>query len=369
MRLTHVLAPANFGGLERVVFALSTGQQRRGNAVHVVMLVEAGTAEPFVATQLKHEEVEVVTIPTRRRDYLTQMRLLSDHCRETEPDVLHTHGYLPDVLSRALPRSVTARRVSTVHGFIGGTLRGRVYEWLQCRAYGRVDAVAVSRKLASDLVARGVPKTKVHLIPNGAVPVALLDRKVARQQLGLSEETFNVGWVGRVSHEKGLDVLLDALRQLTDLPIRLTVVGDGPSRAALQRYCEGSGLNSAVHWAGVLFDPSAMLRAFDLVVISSRTEGTPMTLLEAMSAQVPVVATAVGGIPDVMAAEQGLLVPSEDPGALTAAIRSVYYDRTAAMRRAFAARRRIDTDFSMENWLEQYDTLYAALPAWSGGSR
>ncbi len=366
MKLTHVLAPATFGGLERVVFALSTGQHRRGHAVDVVMLLEEGVSEPLIASQLRHEGVGIVAIATSRRGYWRQLRLLREHCAKVGPDVLHTHGYLPDVLSRVLMGTVHARRVSTVHGFIGATLRGQVYEWLQCRAYGRVDAVAVSKKLASDLVARGVPKAKVHVIPNAAVPVALVDREVARRRLGVSEEAFNVGWVGRVSHEKGLDLLLEAVSQLADVPIRLTVVGDGPARNALEGRCKRDGLESIVRWAGIVADPATMLHAFDLVVLSSRTEGTPMILLEAMNAQVPVVATEVGGIPDVMTAEQGLLVPPENPAALAAAIRSVYGDRPAAARRAAAARRRIDTDFAVDAWLEKYDALYRNVPVPGG---
>jgi glycosyltransferase involved in cell wall biosynthesis len=365
-----VLAPAAFGGLERVVYALSTGQRRRGHEVQVVLLLKMGVAEPLLGAQLRAHDVSVVTVATAGRAYWTYLHRLSEHCREMDPYVIHTHGYLPDVLSRLLMRSVRAPRVSTVHGFVGGTRRGRLYEWLQCRAYRRIDAVAVSRKLASDLVSRGVPETRVHVIPNAGVPSeSPLSRDVARRRLDVSNEVFSIGWVGRVSHEKGLDVLLEALKEVCDLPVRLTIVGDGSGRGELEQLSSRGALHSVVRWAGVLPDPPGLLAAFDVLVLSSRTEGTPMTLLEAMGAGVPIVATAVGGIPDVITGEHGLLVPPEDPTALAVAIRAVYNDRAAATRRAEAARFRLNTDFSVNSWLDRYDRLYEGLAASEAASK
>jgi glycosyltransferase involved in cell wall biosynthesis len=360
MKLIHVLAPATFGGLERVVFALSTEQHRRGHQVDVVLLLEAGVEEPFLASQLRGTGVSVATIVTSRRAYWSQLRLLREHCKAAGPDVIHTHGYLPDVLSRILMRTVPARRVSTVHGFVGGARRARLYEWLQCRAYRAIDAVAVSRKLAVDLIRRGVDEARVHTILNAVPPArGSFSRDVARKRLGVSEDLFSVGWVGRVSHEKGLDVLLEAMTELRDLPIQVTVVGDGPARRQLEAL--GAETQTRVNWAGVHTDAARLLAAFDLVVLSSRTEGTPMVLLEAMSASVPVVATSVGGIPDVISQEEGVLVPPENPAALAAAIREVYMDKDAAAKRADAARARLAAEFSVEAWLDKYDGVYATL--------
>ncbi len=97
-----MLAPATFGGLERVVHALSTGQQRRGHRVDVVLFLEAGVEEPFLAAQLQGTGVSVVSIVTSGRAYWTQVQRLREHCTAVGPDVIHSHGYLPDVLSRIL---------------------------------------------------------------------------------------------------------------------------------------------------------------------------------------------------------------------------------------------------------------------------
>ena len=369
MKLVHVLAPATFGGLERVVHALATGQQHRGHSVHVIMLLEPGIAEPLIAAQLRESGVPVISIVLPGRAYWTQLRLLRGHFARLAPDVIHTHGYLPDVLSTLLMARVSASRVSTVHGFIGGTRRGRLYEWLQCRAYRWVDAVAVSQKLAKDLTQRGVPAGRVHVIANAAVPIDNpLGRGAAREQLGIPSSSFSIGWVGRVSREKGLDVLIDALPALHDLDARVTVIGNGPERAALDDRARRIAEGTPVTWAGIIPDAARLLRAFDVLVISSRTEGTPMILLEAMAVGVPIVTTAVGGIPDVVTNEEAILVPSENPAALAAAIRSVHADRAGAIERAQRAVLRLATAFSSENWLAQYDQLYATLVARSASA-
>jgi glycosyltransferase involved in cell wall biosynthesis len=370
MKLVHVLAPATFGGLERVVHALATGQQHRGHDVHAIMLLEPGTAEPLIATQLRRSGVPVINIVLPGRAYWKQLRLLHGHFARLAPDVIHTHGYLPDVLSTLLMPRVSARRVSTVHGFIGSTRRGRLYEWLQCRAYRWVDAVAVSQRLAKDLVQRGVPAARVHVITNAAVPIEdPLGRQASRERLGIPSASFTIGWVGRVSREKGLDVLIDALPALRDLDARVTVIGDGPERAELDDRARRIAEETPVAWAGIVPDAARLLRAFDVLVISSRTEGTPMILLEAMAVGVPVVTTAVGGIPDVVTNEEAILVPAENPSALAAAIRSVYTDRAGAIERAQRAVLRLATAFSAERWLDQYDQLYQTLVARSARAR
>ena len=370
MKLVHVLAPATFGGLERVVYALATGQARRGHDVHVVMLLEPETPEPLLANQLRASDVSIINVVLPGRAYATQLRRLGEHFRRLRPDVIHTHGYLPDVLSTALLPRVASRRVSTVHGFVGNTRRGRFYEWLQCRTYRWIDAVAVSQKLAKDLVRRGVRETKVHTIANAGVPIdGMLPRHAARQELEISADAFSIGWVGRVSREKGLDVLVDALPLLSDLRAQLTVIGGGPQRAMLDERARRNAPATHVSWRGIIPDAARLLRAFDVIVISSRTEGTPMILLEAMAGCVPVVTTAVGGIPDVVTKEEAILVPSEDSPALAAGIRSVHDDRAAAAGRAQRANVRLTTAFSTEDWLAKYDQLYAMLVAGSSDVR
>jgi glycosyltransferase involved in cell wall biosynthesis len=274
--------------------------------------------------------------------------------------VVHTHGYVPDVLARFGAGRIPASLVSTVHGFTGGDWKNRLYERLQRRSLRRFDAVvAVSHKMATELAAAGVSDGRLHVIPNAwSSDAPVLEAAAARAELGVPDNSFSVGWVGRISPEKGLDVLVDAIPPLVDLPVIVTVVGDGPERGPVERQAAERGIARRISWAGVISGAARLLRAFDVLVLSSRTEGTPMILLEAMHARVPVIVTAVGGVPDVVSPSEGLLVPPDDPAALSAAIRVVHDDRDAAAARADRAASRLKHDFAVGPWIERYEEVY-----------
>jgi glycosyltransferase involved in cell wall biosynthesis len=199
------------------------------------------------------------------------------------------------------------------------------------------------------------------VLPNAWSPVdAQLTRELAREELKLSDHVFNVGWVGRVSHEKGADILVEALPLLNE-SFHATVIGDGTDRPTLERRAKELRIDDRISWCGEMGAAPKLFAAFDLFVNCSRTEGTPITLFEAMQASVPIVATAVGGVPDVLSAEEAILIPPEDPAALAAAIREVQTHPTDAARRALRARRRLEKDFATSPWLESYERIYRSI--------
>jgi glycosyltransferase involved in cell wall biosynthesis len=134
-------------------------------------------------------------------------------------------------------------------------------------------------------------------------------------------------------------------------------VGDGNQRESLIARSMRTA-PERVHWHGLVLDASRLLAAFDVFVLSSRTEGTPMVLFEAMSAGIPIVATRVGGVPDVLRGEDALLVDPEDPQSLAAAIRETMRNPAAAMRRAVSARGRLDAQYSVSPWVERHTSIY-----------
>jgi glycosyltransferase involved in cell wall biosynthesis len=360
----HVLAPAPFGGLEQVVTTLATEQRASGKSVQVVQLVENGADESTVSMRLKVAGVDVHTVSLPPRAYASQLSALRRLAKAVAPDVIHTHGYVPDVLGAAL-RSLNRgpRLVSTVHGFTGGDWKNRVYERLQQLAFRRFDAVVgVSRRLSDKLKEAGISAARIHTIPNAWRPLNLLaDAIEARHTLGIPSDVFSIGWVGRVSHEKALDVLVNALPHVVDIPFHLTVVGDGPMRESVSQSAARLDVAAQISWVGVVENAARLMRAFDVLVISSRSEGTPMNLLEAMSAGVPLLATNVGGIPDVVSDDQALLVPSNDPQALATGLRMIQRDREGAMRRAANARERVESAFGVKDWVESYDRVYSSV--------
>jgi glycosyltransferase involved in cell wall biosynthesis len=279
------------------------------------------------------------------------------------PAVVHTHGYRADVLAAGVARSLGLSTATTVHGFTGGDLKNRMYEWLQRRSYRRYGAVvAVSRPLVELLAGSGVARRRIHLIPNAwSSGAAGLPRDEARRRLGVAEGVFLVGWVGRFGREKGADLLLEALARLRGSGVQAAIIGDGRERRALAVQADRLGLSECVRWHGAVPDAARLFSAFDCFVLSSRTEGTPMVLFEAMAARAPIVAARVGGVPDVVGPREALLVDPESPAALAAAVEQVRTDRADAERRAAAAEARLHTHFALGPWLDGYEAVYEAL--------
>lgn len=363
LTVLHVVSPAPVGGLEGVVATLADEHTGAGCRVAVLAVLSGDeTAEPFLdALSEAGAEVEVARI--RRRGYLTERKRVRRVCERLDPHVVHTHGYRPDVVDGGVARSLGIPTVSTVHGFIGGTWKSRLYERIQRFALRRFDAVvAVSSPLARELGGAGVPADRIHLIPNalprrpGSLPEAR-----ARRELGVAEDAFHVGWVGRVSAEKGPDVLLDAVKGLDWPDLTVSMIGDGPDREELEARTRRNGAGAGVRWHGRIPDAARLFSAFDVFVLSSRTEGTPLVLLEAMDAGVPVVATAVGGVPDSVGEEAALLVPPERPEELARALRRTRERPERARARVRAARRRVDDRFAPGPWAEAYRELYRSL--------
>jgi glycosyltransferase involved in cell wall biosynthesis len=254
--------------------------------------------------------------------------------------------------------------VTTVHGFTGGGWKNRSYEQLQRFAFRRFDAVvAVSQLQATQLRSVGVPAQRLHVVPNAlAAHSAPLSRADSRQALHLPAEGLLAGWVGRVSREKGIDVFIDALASLTNHQLHAAILGDGPERTIQSARAE-SIAPSRFRWLGSVPDAARYFAAFDLFVLSSRTEGLPMVMLEAMAAGIPIVATNVGGIPDLLSPQEALLVPPEDPTALAAAMRATLDDGEAAAVRARAARLRQQSEFDVGPWSARYESIYRELLA------
>lgn len=360
MRIVHLLAPAAFGGLESVVRALASGQQARGHDVTVLATIDPGE-HPFCAAA-RRDGLLVVEITSSGRAYARERREVSALLARLSPHVVHSHGYRPDALHLGRARRGGAATVSTLHGFTSGDWKMRLYERLQLSALRQADAVvAVSTGVERRAIGARIPRERVHLIRNAyARNTPAVSRDDARVALGIPLDALTVGWIGRLSPEKGPDVAVEALARMTS-PATLHVIGDGADRDSLDSRIASLGIGSRVRFHGAVPDAGRLVRAFDALLLSSRTEGTPMVLLEAMSAGVPIVATAVGGVPDVLPDGAALLAPNEDTAALAAALDATLGDRDASAARAARASSVLDERFGLDSWLDRHDALYASI--------
>jgi len=337
---------------------------QRARGVHIAAVLspaDAARSHPFIS-RLESLGIPFTAVVVGSRSYLREYRTLKDLYRTLRPKLVHTHGYHADIVAGAAARALRFPRVSTVHGFLGVPLRNHVYEALQLLTLPKAQAViAVSRPLAERVARSGVARGKIHCIPNGFVPPRdLRTRDAAREKLGLNARALTVGWVGRLSHEKGPDVMLESLARTT-APWELSMIGEGPENASLRGRAKTLRISDRVRWHGGVEGAGQLLRAFDAFVLSSRTEGTPIALLEAMYAEVPIVAAAVGGVPDVVGPAEALIVPSEQPEAIAQALEQLAASPEAARARTTLARERVLTEFSAERWMASIQNVYDGI--------
>ncbi len=357
--------PGPVGGLERVVRSLACGHAALGDDIHLAAVLTEDDGSDRLLDVLAASGVTCHPLRLRRRAYLQERREVAAVLRKVQPDVVHTHGDRADVLDAPVARRLGIPTVTTVHGPSLPDVKGRLYEWLQRRSFRRFDAVvAVSQALAERSVRQGVAPDRVTVIPNAwAGGVDFLDRDAARRTMGLPLDRYVAGWVGRLIGIKGPDVFVDAIGLLRDLPIHGVMIGDGMEKDVIKRKVRGMGLENRIHLVGSILEMAPLFKAFDAFVLSSRSEGVPIVLFEAMDAGVPVVAARVGGVGEVLDRDTGILVPPEDPAALAEGMRSAYANPPAARMRATKARARLREQFAFNPWLERYAEVYRAAIA------
>ena len=206
------------------------------------MTVTDGSGDHRFLGDLKALGITAYPLLVRSRGYFSELKGIRRLAEAFRPHVLHTHGYRPGALHPWAVRQLGTPLVTTLHGFTGGGLKNRCYEWIQLRSARRYDAVvAVSRAMMTRLRRTGIRQERTHVIPNGwEARHELHSPGEARAAFGVPSDRFHVGWVGRLSHEKGPDVLLEACTHLGDLDMTASIVGDGGlglelgARAAMQ---------------------------------------------------------------------------------------------------------------------------------------
>jgi glycosyltransferase involved in cell wall biosynthesis len=232
--------------------------------------------------------------------------------------------------------------------------------------------VAVSPALAEVALTNGDCDAKrVCVISNGIDLVRFAPdqkaRREVRAELGIPVEASVVCTVGRLSKEKDQALLVEAMAPLLGTGVHLVIVGDGPEREALREQIAGIAAGPYVHMTGPRSDVERVLAAADAFALTSRTEGLPLVLLEAMATALPVIATAVGGIPDLIEPRiTGLLVGTGDRQQLTRQLAWVSTDASSSRRMGQAARRHVVARHSVERMAREYEDLYASVLALRG---
>lgn len=280
------------------------------------------------------------------------------------PDVIHGYLFGPNLFAVAAGRACGVRAVVVAKRNVDAfeTPRQARVQRLIHRAATHV--TAVSEAVAASVVAMGVARTRITVIANG-VDAARFTPAAAEA----ARVPPVIGSVGCLAERKDYGTLIDALVLLRSraLDCRAVLIGEGPDRAALERRIEAGGLSDRVRLPGERPDIERLLSGMDVFALSSREEGIPNALLEAMSAGLPCVATAVGGTPEVLRdGETGWLVPPGSPVALADALEQALRDPAEARRRGAAARRAVLDGMSIETMVTGHERFYTRLAAQAG---
>jgi len=362
MQLALTLSP---GGTERLVIEISKRIASHTNVL-VCCLDEPGAW----AKEVEELGIKVMSLHRRPGFHPSLGWRIAKLATSHGVDVLHCHQYSPFVYGQiALLHRSGLRMVFTEHGRLSDAppswKRKLANVWL-----GRRPAAvyAVSADLRRHMIAEGFPADRVQIIYNGieiGTPVSDVDRRFARESLEIAQDRYLVGTVARLDLAKDLGTLIEAfMRFRRNRPdAELVIVGDGPDRAALAEAARRVGVAESVHFLGQRPDVRHLLPALDLYANSSITEGVSLTILEAMAASLPVVATRVGGTPEVViAGETGLLVPARDAQALAEAMVELAGIPQRARLLGDAGRRRVEARFTLDRMVEQYLSVYRGMP-------
>lgn len=339
------------GGTQRQMIELLKRIDRRQFHVHPVCFHDDG---PWTS-QVAELGDPITRFPIHGfRQPATAHRLLrfARWCRENDIAVVHTWDIYSNIFG--LPGAALAGvplRIGSRRG-LGGPPGVRRLQTLACRAAHRM--VANSRAAASQLMAQGVPAAHIDVIPNG-IELSMFPVRHHRPR------PRKVAVVARLWQEKRIDVLIAAApRVLARYPdVEFQIVGDGPCRDQLIAQARDTGVLPHIEFIGHRDDVPAILAGSDLFVLPSESEASPNVIFEAMAAGLPVVASRVGGIPELVAdGVTGLLVPPADPNALAAALLDLLDQPGRAMAFGKAARARIEQQYSFERMVAQFESLY-----------
>ena len=374
IRVLHVLLSLEPGGLENGVVNVINRLDRDRFVSSVCCLKHAGE----FARRIEDPRVAIHELHWRGGNDPRLALRLARLLRRTRPDIVHTRNAEPFFYGFAGAKLARAKAlVHSEHGrkFDDRPARFAVQRWMS----RHTDAIfAVSGQLKTDLVRHiGMPEASVEVLHNGVDlsrfnVAARADapspaREALRRDWGVPAGALVVGSVGRLVAVKNYALLLRAVASSGLDDVHLVLAGEGPERAALTALAASLGIASRLHLLGHSNDVDRVLGAFDVFVLPSFSEGMSNTLLEAMAAGVPPVASDVGGNGEIVRdGVDGRLFPSDDEAALRACLAALCRDEAARARLATAARERVLSTFDIRQMIERYEQLYERVHARTG---
>ncbi len=342
------------GGQEQI-FSLIKGLHQHGHSIHLV-------CEPHTLMESRAGEIGASVYPMRIRSEASLVSLLRL--------ILVLRKVRPDILAFNTPKAILGGSLASRFASVGARIVfRRVHFPLRKGFFTRLKytwgidcIVSISESIRLQLQSSGIPGSRIRTIYEG-IDLSLYPEHIRTTQRG-ADEPVVVGTVAHLSREKGLHYLIQAASLIPDAlrKLRFVVVGDGDCLQELLELAERKGLKDLFHFAGFRSDISECMKAFDIFVLPSLSEGLGSAILEAMATSLPIIATKVGGIPELVKSEEnGLLVSPADPLSLARAIQHLADNPDICRRMGLQGRKRIENEFTLERKIIETEQLCATL--------
>ena len=364
MNILHIIDSEGLYGAEIMLLNLVAEQKNAGHMPIIINMRPCDAAVQSIESEALKKNIAFKVISLKAGFDIWGAFKILKFAKICKCDIIHSHGYKSNILLGLMPKFFkNPPIISTLHGWTSTEKLSkiRLFELLDLFSLKFVNAVVVvSRAMQSH---PGLKKSKLKLqeVNNGIPEIYFNDADLNKNIQTFCSKSFVIGAIGRLSKEKGFEYLVNALYLLCkkNISARLIIIGEGPARRRLESNIRDMKLQDKVLMPGYMDSAKQYLPNFDVFVISSVTEGLPITLLEAMQAKTPVVATKVGGIPYVLENnESGLLIKPRSPDAIAQAVIALHNNKQLADKLTSKAYHRVITDFSSKAMALEYLNVY-----------
>jgi glycosyltransferase involved in cell wall biosynthesis len=365
VRVLQLTSSLGFYGAEQMIMTLITALDRESFDVRLAAVEKKRVSSTAIVVAARAAGFDAVTLPCRGWLDWGAIQELKSLVEDQRIEILHCHEPKSRLYGAIVSRMTGVPLVATHHNWTGQDLRTRLVELIDAAVlHSCQKVVAVSSSVAESMRRVLISSSRIEVIPNGIDLSVFKDSQQnseLRASLGIPPGVPVIGAVGRLDIQKAHERLIEAARKLTDAgqDAIYLIVGEGVERPRLESLVRNLGLSDRVLLPGYRSDIKPFLAIMDLFVLPSRREGTPMALLEAMAMRKPVVATAVGGVPDVLTdGIDGIMLPESGVAGLSDALLRLLRDPALARQIARSGRRRVENEFSSRRMASRYEDMY-----------
>ena len=366
IRVLHLRATDRICGPGKTILESCERIDKNNFSLSIGLLSNLPPAENAFWQAATERGFPIRVVTGRSRFGFEQVDAIVRLVRDNDIDIIHSHEYKTDLLGLLASRKTGTKIVTTAHGWISNTWRSKLYLWAGKRILRWFDyVIAVSPLIEQEIRARGVRSDRVGLIHNAIVMENYVPADVQpgflRKRFSIPAGTRIVGNIGRISPEKGQgDFVKAALRILGSRnDMCFVLVGDGPDMQSLQQQVSERELDDKIFFTGHVTDVRPVLRDLDIMALTSYTEGFPNVVLESICMGVPVLATDVGGVAEIVTdGETGILVSPGDVEGIATGLLSLADDPHAGEEMVVNGRRRIVDDFSFSQRIAKVEDVY-----------